>query len=70
MDVEIAEHSRQLMRIDKRIEVAECHGRQEQAVKKDLEYNIIGIQYHLFNARRHCEELKPSFQANRNFFSN
>ena len=37
LDVEIAENSSQLMRLIKRIEVAECQGRREQAVKKDLE---------------------------------
>ena len=64
LDVEIAEHSSQLMRLNKRIEVAERQGRQAQAVKKDLEFDIIGIQYQLFTARRHHEELKRSFEAN------
>ena len=58
LDVEIAEHSSQLMRLNKRIKVAECQGRRAERVKRDLEYDIIGIQYHLFSARRHHEELK------------
>ena len=29
---------------------------------------MIGIQYHLFTARRHPEELKRSFEANRKLF--
>ena len=33
-----------------------------------MEYNIIGIQYHLFTARRHRKELKRSFEANRTLF--
>ena len=37
LDVEIAENSSQLMRLIKRIKVAECQGRREQAVKEDLE---------------------------------
>ena len=68
LDGEIAKHSSQIMRLNKRIEVAECQGRRAQAVKKDLEYDIIGIQYHLFTARRHREELKRSFEATRKLF--
>ena len=68
LDGEIAKHSSQIMRLNKRIEVAECQGRRAQAVKKDLEYDIIGIQYHLFTARRHREELKRSYEANRKLF--
>ena len=37
LDAEIAEHSSQRMRPNKRIEVAEYQGRRAQAVKKDLE---------------------------------
>ena len=68
LGVEIAEHSSQLMRLNKPIEVAESQGRQAQAIKKNLEYDIIGIQYHLFTARRHREELKRSFEATRKLF--
>ena len=31
-------------------------------------FGIIGIQYHLFTARSHREELKQSFEANRKIF--
>ena len=37
LDIEIARHSNQLMRLNKRIEVAESQGRRAQAIKKDLE---------------------------------
>ena len=63
LDEEITEHSSQLMRLNKRIEVAE-----NQAVKKDLEYDIIGIQYHLFTAQRHREEFQQNFEANCKIF--
>ena len=56
------------MEFNNRIQVAECQGRRALAVKRDLEYDIIGIQYHLFNAWRHREELKRSFEANRKLF--
>ena len=68
LDEEIVEHSSQLMRLNKRIEVAEHQGRRAKAVKKDLEYDIIGIQYKLFTARHHREELNRSFEGNRKLF--
>ena len=64
LDIEIARHSDQLMRLNKQIEVAESQGRRAQAIKKDLEYDLIGIAFNLSTARRHREELKRSFEAN------
>ena len=68
MNAEITEHSSQIEECNNRILMAECQSRQASTAKRDLEYDIIGIQYHLFNARRHHEELKRSFEANRKFF--
>ena len=68
LDGEIAEHSSQLMRLNKRIEVTERQARQVRAIKKDLEYNEIGIQYQLSVARRHREEFTRNFEANRKIF--
>ena len=48
--------------------MAEHQGRRAQTVKRDFEYDIIGIQFQLSTARRHREELQQRFEANRKLF--
>ena len=55
LDVEITEHSSQIEECNNRIQMAESQAMRASAVKRDLEYDIIGIQYHLFNSRRQRE---------------
>ena len=68
LDIEMARHSNQLMRLKKRIEVTESMGRRAQTIKKDLEYNLIIIAFNLSTARCQREELKQSFETNRKLF--
>ena len=68
LDEEIAEHSSRLMKLNKQIEMAEHQGRQAQTIKRDVEHDLNGVQFHISTAQRHREELQRSYEANRKIF--
>ena len=68
LDVEITEHSSQIEECNNRIQMAKCQAIRTSTVKRDLEYDIIGIQYQLFTSRRQREEIRRDFEVNRKLF--
>ena len=68
LDVERTEHSSQIEECNNGIQMAECQAIRTSTVKRDLEYDIIGIQYQLFSSRRQHEEIRRDFKANRKLF--
>ena len=69
LDGEIAVHSSRLMKLNKRIEMAEHERRQARTIIREVEYDLKAVQVHISTAECHREELQRSYEANRvNFF--
>ena len=65
LDGEITEHSSRLMKLNKRIEMAEHQRRRAQTIIREVEHDLKGVQFHISTAERHREELQPSYEAKR-----
>ena len=61
LDGEIAEHSSRLMKLNKRIEMAEHQRRQAQAIIREVKYDLKAVQVHISTAEPHREELQRSY---------
>ena len=58
LDGEIAVHSSRLMKLNKRIEMAEHERRQARTIIREVEYDLKAVQVHISTAERHREELQ------------
>ena len=65
LDGEIAVHSSRLMKLNRRIEMAEHQRRQAQTIIREMEYDLKAVQARISTAERYREELQRSYEANR-----
>ena len=64
LDGEIAENSSRLMKLNKRIEMAEHQRRRAQTIIREVEHDLNRVQFHISTAECHREELQRSYEAN------
>ena len=68
LDLEVKEHSNRHEEWNREIQRAECLAVQHADCKRDLERDIIGFQYQLYNSQRQLEEIKRDFKGNWKLF--